>query len=156
MISDKGRYNFKRLAGLLNEELKLIPDPSGRSDRNTLSFYVEEYILNLSTNLITQIDNVMNQNGYVVSISQSSTKMQENSLATKIIISSNQAQAQSKEFLFTALVNFDESSNTAISISHNSLTQQFNLNTRHLANDIALLSQEVVTHILNQLKSNSN
>jgi len=154
MISENSKYNFKRLAGILSEGLTLVPDPSGRSDIGTLSFYVEEYMLNISSVIIGQTDQSLSQNGYKVAISQGNTKMHENTLATKLIISSLAKNAQAKEYVLTTIVNFEQGGNTAVSVSHNSLTEQFNLNSQHTGADVQLFVKEIITHISNSLKTN--
>lgn len=154
MISENSKYNFKRLAGIISEGLTLVPDPSGRSDKGTLSYYVEEYMLNITSVIISQLDQNLTSEGYKVAISQGNTKMQENVLATKLIISSNGRASNSKEYVLTTLVNFEQGGNTAVSVSHNSLTEQFNLNSKHTWSDVQLFVKEIITHISNSLKVN--
>lgn len=154
MISKDNKYRFKQLAGIIQEGVRLVSDAAGRSDNNTLSYYVEEYLLNTCSMIITRLDQVLSNNGYHVAISQGNTKMQENSLATKIIVSSPGKNDQSKEYLITAMVNFEQGANTAFSVSHGGLTEKFNLNSKHTSNDVALFSQEIITYFSNSLKSN--
>lgn len=153
MLSESFKNRNKRLAGILAEELKLIPDPSGRSDKNTFSWYAEEYLLNLCSVIISSLDHNFSHNGFTVAISQQSTKMQQNTLVTKLTIKSGDLHKNNKDYLLTAMLNFSESANTTITISHDALTQSFNLNTQHSGNDINILIREIITYISNSLKT---
>lgn len=146
MISEQSKNRLKHLAGLISENLKLVPDISGRSDKNTLSWFVEEYILNISNIIINSIDLSLSQSGYRVAISKSNTKMQKNSLSALLIVNND------KKYMFTAMVNFEQGANTSVSISHNQMIEQFNLNSHHSLNDINLFIKEIVNYITNSLK----
>lgn len=150
MLSENSKKKLQKLAGIIVENLRLVPDPSGRSDANTLSWYVEEYLLNLLSNIVNTLDTTLSAQGYTVAISQGNTKMQENSLVTKIIISSPNKQHQ--EYLITAIANFEQGTSTSVSVSNSSITQKFDLASHHKGTDVNTFIQNVVTNIFNSLQ----
>lgn len=149
MLSEINKIKLQKLAGIILENLTLVPDPSGRSDANTLSWFMEEYLLKLSSNIINSLDNTLSSNGFTVAISQGNTRMQENSLATKLIIYNGSSQ---QEYLVTAIVNFEQGANTSVSITNNGLTQKFDLTSHHKGVDVNTFIQNVVNNISNSLK----
>ncbi len=151
MISNKAKINYKRLAGIITENLKLIPDASGRSGRNTLSWYVEEYLLNLSVLIINSLDKTLSANEFRVAISQSNTIMQTNSLATKILITYPENN-KTKEYLLTLLVNFEQGAGTSLSITTDKLTDKFDLSSHHSEDDVNSFVTNAVNHISNSLR----
>lgn len=152
MISESSKSNFRRLAGIITEGITLVPDPSGRSDKNTFSYFAEEFLLNLCSIIISSLDNYVTQNGLgTVSISQGSTKMQQNALVTKLFIANNQSQVKPQEYLFTAIINFAGETNTSLSVTHNGINQPFSLTSHHQGNDINTFVKDVVTYIANSI-----
>ena len=146
ILSESFKNRLKNLAGIVNE-IKLIPDDtSGRSNPNTLSWFTEEYLLNLSSIIITSLDNSLKNNGINLAISQGNTKIQQNTVVTKLIVNNT------INLLFTALVAFNSGANTVITISiPGGNTQQFNLNAQHTESAVNDLVQEIITYVQNIL-----
>lgn len=150
MISDSNKNRLKNLAGILCENIHLVPEASGRSEKGTLSWYVEEYLINISMITINNLDKTIIDKGGKLSINQPDTKMQENSFSTKLI-----AEIAGKKIIFilSFLVNFSENSNTSASVYHDGLTEKFNLNSKHSLSDINLLTGEITNYISNLIST---
>lgn len=148
MISESNKIRLKNLAGILQEDIHLVPEASGRSEKGTLSWYTEEYLINLGMIVINNLDKSIIAKGGKLSINQPDTKMQENSFSTKLI-----AENAGKKIIFVLsfLVNFSENSNTSASIYQNGLIEKFNLNSKHSISDINLFSNEIINYISNLL-----
>ena len=138
----------------INENVKLTSD-HGRSGVGTLSWYAEEYLLNLGSTILTKLDeSVQNELGMKLSMSKSSTKMVSNSLVTKLIVdgSSKSGQPINPEFILTLNVNFEQGGNTAGTVTYKGTTDTFNLNSKHSEGDMSLFIGEMVSHVLNTIK----
>lgn len=136
MISHSSKNRFQSLAGILKENVSLIPSTEGRSDQGTLSWFVEQYIIGLCEKIITNVDDKTTEIGSEIAISQSSTKMNENSFSTILIY-------DNKKILLTALVNFNQNASTSISVNN----KQFILKTHHSAIDVNTLIEDVSKYI---------
>jgi hypothetical protein len=151
MISKKYKNNLKRLAGLITENVE-FEATQGRSEPETLSWYSEEYILNLSERIVNDLDSNISQKGnYNLEISRSSTKISSNTLSTKLNINNLNNSTDKKEFLLTISVNFEQSSNTVVSITIKGVTNKFTMNSKHSASDLENLKNEAVEYFLNSL-----
>lgn len=146
MISGQNKSRLQALAGLINEDVSLISNLGGRSDKNTLSFYVEGYLLNLAELLINNIEDTLKQNNIQVAISKGDTKISTNSIATRLIINK-------RDYLITLLVSFEQNSNTSASLSYDGKNEVFNLTSRHEQNDINLFIKEVTQRVINSLNA---
>lgn len=138
----------------LNESIKLTAD-HGRSGSGTLSWYAEEYLLNLGSIIITNLDNSIQQElNMKLSMSKSSTKMVANSLVTKLIVdgASENGARINPEFVLTFNVNFEQDANTSGTVTYKGVTDTFNLGSKHSESDMSLFINEVVSHILNTIK----
>lgn len=146
MFKEENKNRLKFLAGInvINENVSLVANTAGRSDSNTLSFYVEGYLLNLTELIINTIEDVLKNKGIQISISKKNTKISENSIATQLIINN-------REFLLTLLVSFEQGSNTSASLTSNGQTENFNLNSQHNNNDVNLFIKEIVQRLLGVL-----
>lgn len=152
MISKNNKYRLQELAGLkpliLNEgvEFKSI---SGRSPQGTLSWFAEEYILNISKQIVNSLDSTISNDGLVLEISQSGTKINGNTFTTHLNILNNNEKT---EFMLTVSVNFEQNSNTVASVTLKGTTNHFSMNSKHSLEDIQNLVQEVTSSFLNSYK----
>ena len=137
MISRNSKKRIQDLAGIIiNENVSLIPSPEGRSGPNTLSWFVEQYIINMAEEIISQVDKKSSTIGNKLAISQGKTKMQENSFST-ILISGNE------EILFTILVNFNQDASTSVSFND----EQFILKSHHSASDLNSFIMQIIERL---------
>jgi len=151
MIGDRNKIRSQYLAGIISEDIKLVPSNQGRSEPGTLGYYMEEYIIRLSERIITTLDQTLQKDRFVLSISQGGTKMAENSFTAKLLVK-NLGQ-NTKDFILNILVNLNDSANTAVSVTSDGMTDKFNLNSNHTAADVDKLIQEINNRIYNSLRS---
>jgi hypothetical protein len=137
MINENTKKRIKFLAGLLKEEIRLISSSSkGRSDAGTLNYYIEQYLLDISSRILNSLQDKYSD----FKIDSSSTKIYQNTLILKFYVRNN-------DFLLTAIVSPDNNLNTSVSISNNGKTEKFNLNSKHNFNDTELFIQEIVDRV---------
>lgn len=151
IISEKYKRNLKRLAGLIQETVEFKAETQGRSEPGTLSWYAEEYILNTSESIVNSLDSKITENNLVLQISKSSTRISSNTFSTKLIIVNPNENNEPIEFLLTVSVNFEQNSNTAVSITLKGVTNKFTMNSKHSSSDLEDLKTEVVNSFLNSL-----
>ena len=160
-ISESLKTRFQKLAGLrnnssinLNEGIKLIAS-FGRSDKDTLSWYGEEYLLNLTTQIINTLDEaIKKEQGLELLMSRSSTRMAENTFVTKIAVVEFGTQEKSKEneFIISLNIDYENNSNTVGTVTFKGITSSFNLSSKHSKTDLELFKQEIINNILNLVK----
>ena len=154
-ISEGYKKRMLELSGVfINEKVELTA-ANGRSGAGTLSWYAEEYLLNLGSIIITNLDNTVQQELRMkLSMSRSSTKMVANSLVTKLIVDgvSEGGKKINSEFILTFNVNFEQNANTSGTVTYKGTTDTFNLGSKHSESDMTLFINEVVSHILNIIK----
>ena len=141
----------------INESVKLTAT-HGRSGTGTLSWYAEEYLLNLGSIVLTNLDGaVQNELKMKLAMSKSSTKMVSNSLVTKLIVDgvTENGKKVDSEFVLTFNVNFEQNGNTAGTVTYKGTTDTFNLNSKHSESDMTLFISEIVNHVLNTIKIES-
>lgn len=137
MLNENFINRSKILAGIINEDIKLVSNSGdGRSGSGTLGFYIEQYLLDLTSNILNSIKNKTGS----LEVSPDSTKISENTLIVKFKI-------QNQEFLLTSLVSFEQNANTSVSISNGGKTEKFNLNSKHSNNDVKLFIQEILERL---------
>lgn len=142
---------------IVNENVKLTAT-QGRSGTGTLSWYAEEYLLNLGSTILTNLDeSVQKELNMKLQMSRSFTKMVANSLVTKLIVDgvSKTGQKINSEFVLTLNVNFESGGNTASSISYQGTTDTLNLNSKHSEEDMSLFMRNIISYILNTIKRES-
>lgn len=146
------------LSGTRIDERVTLEANQGRSDSGTLSWYVEGYLLNAGSNILTALDEaVQNELKMKLAMSKSSTKMVSNSLVTKLFVqgTGQSGAGQGLEFMLTLNVNFEQGGNTSATVTYKGTTDSFNLSSKHSGNDMSLFSREITGHILNLVKIES-
>lgn len=151
IISEKYKNNLKRLAGLIQENIEFKAETNGRSEEGTLSWYAEEYILNISEQIVNYLDSEINKLGSILQISKSSTKIASNTFTTKLNVINENENNEPVEFLLAVSVNFEQNSNTVISITLKGVTNKFTMNSKHSASDLEDLKREAINSFLNSL-----
>lgn len=151
IISEQYKNNLKRLAGLLKESIQ-FKATQGRSEQGTLSWYSEEYILTLAEQIVNTLDSEVSKiQDLILEISKSSTKIASNTFATKLNIKNKNNSIEPMEFLLTVSVNFEQNSNTTVSITIKGVTNKFSMNSKHSESDLFDLKNQVVTSFLNSV-----
>jgi hypothetical protein len=154
MINESLKNRLKKLAGILNEDNIKLSSSTGRSGEETLSFYSEDYLLNLGSKILTNLDNrIQEEENLILQMSQSSTKINANSLFIKLNIVGDYKQIKlNEEFELTLTVQFSDNSNTIVAIDYKGLINKFNLNSKHSSEDLKKFESEIVENILNSIK----
>ena len=145
IISKKYKNNLKRLAGLVQENIE-FKATIGRSETGTLSWYAEEYILNIAKQIVNSLDTQISQiEGSILQISKSSTKIASNTFTTKLNVRNTNLNQEPVEFLLTVSVNFEQNSNTAISVTTKGVTNKFTMNSKHSLSDLEFKKELVAS-----------
>lgn len=143
------------LSGTRIDEKVTLTAGQGRSDSGTISWYAEEYLLNLGSNILTSLDEaVQKELRMKLAMSKSSTKMVSNSLVTKLFVQ-NSNSGNEFEFMLTLNVNFEQGGNTSSTVTYKGTTDTFNLNSQHSGSDASLFMSEITNHILNTVRIES-
>ena len=151
IISKKYKNNLQRLAGLVQENIE-FKATKGRSEQGTLSWYAEEYLLNLAQQIVNSLDiEISKEEGTVLQISESATKIASNTFTTKLTVKNTNTNAKPVEFLLAIAVNFEQNSNTAISVTLKGVTNKFTMNSKHSSSDLVNLKNEAINSFLNSL-----
>lgn len=158
MLTENYKNRLQKLSGIeksiIQEEVTLVAN-LGRSDKDTLSWFGEEYLLNLGSSIISILDNdVKKEQNLTLLMSKSSTKMAENTLVTKLIIQQITPNSEKIEYVFilTLNVQYEKNSNTLGTITFKGITNNFNLSSKHSKTDLDLFKQELINNILNTFK----
>jgi hypothetical protein len=154
MINESLKNRLKQLAGILNEDTIKLSSSTGRSGEETLSFYSEDYLLNLGSKILTSLDNeIQEEEDLILQMSKSSTKINANSLFIKLNVVGNYQEIKlNEEFEITLTVQFSDNSNTVVAIDYKGLINKFNLSSKHSSEDLEKFESEIVQNILNSIK----
>jgi hypothetical protein len=159
MISESYKNRIKILSGILKEDNIELKSNTGRSDEDTLGWFSESYLLNLGSEILTDIDNKIEKDSLLnLQLLKSSTKLISNSLFIKMIITGDyEGNSINEDFDLVLTVQFTNDSNTVASINFKGIISRFNLNSKHSSKDLELFKNEIIDNIFNSLKiSNKN
>jgi hypothetical protein len=159
MINESYKNRIQKLAGIINEDAINLTSKNGRSGEGTLSWYSEDYLLDLGSKILTELDNkIESEETLTLQLFKGSTKMQQNSIfiTTKIVGEVDEKEVD-EEFEIAITVQFSDDSNTVASVTYRNVTNKFNLSSKHSADDLSRFIDEVVNNIINSIKiSNLN
>lgn len=154
IISETYKNRLKQLGGIINEiELKAT---SGRSGVNTLSYFVEEYLLNIGGILLDMVNKRTSEDpNKLFKINQSENKISNNSLLMSFQIEDLTDKNNVKEINFNLnlLVKLESNSNTVAILKYENVNDEFNLQSKHSENDIKDFLNEITTRIFNVEKT---
>ena len=96
---EKAKDDNKDRNIISENEIKLISH-GGRSDERTISWHCEEYILNLGSEFLTQLDDLIHREfqEYVLNVHKGDTKISSNTLIIKISIEKKRRSKRTKGF----------------------------------------------------------
>lgn len=152
LLSESYKNKLKSLAGVISENVE-FKATQGRSELGTLSWYAEEYILNFAELLVNSLDQeILQQQEYILEISRSQTKIAANTFNTQLNIKKTDPNFKALEFLLTIAVNFEQGSNTTVSITKSGVTTKFSMSSKHSAADLQNLKQQVITAFTNSIQ----
>lgn len=150
IISKTYKNRLRELSGIVNEiELKAT---SGRSGVNTLSYFVEEYLLNLGGMLLDILNKKTEENpNKNFKINQPENKISNNSLFMSFQIEDLTDKNNVKEINFNLnlLVKLESNSNTVAILKYENVNDEFNLQSKHSEQDIQDFLNEITTRVFN-------
>lgn len=150
IISETYKSRLRELSGIVNEiELKAT---SGRSGVNTLSYFVEEYLLNLGGILLDILNKKTEENpNKNFKINQPENKISNNSLFMSFQIEDLTDKNNVKEINFNLnlLVKLESNSNTVAILKYENVNDEFNLQSKHSEQDIQDFLNEITTRVFN-------
>jgi hypothetical protein len=154
IISEIYKSRLRELSGIVNEiELKAT---SGRSGVNTLSYFIEEYLLNLGGMLLDILNKKTEENtNKNFKINQSENKISNNSLFISFQIKDLTDKNNVKEINFNLnlLVKIESNSNTVAILKYENVNDEFNLQSKHSEEDIQDFINEITTRVFNVEKT---
>jgi len=153
MLNEDYKNRIQKLAGIISESVALQAN-TGRSDNGTLSWYSENYLLELGSKILTKLDIEIEKNeNLVLQLIKSSTKLTANSLFVNLKIKGTMdAKEIDEELDLTLTVQFELDSNTVGAITYRGVTNRFNLTSKHSSEDLERFILEIVDNILNSIK----
>jgi len=150
IISETYKSRLRELSGIVNEiELKAT---SGRSGVNTLSYFVEEYLLNLGGMILDILNKKTEENpNKNFKINQPENKISNNSLFMSFQIEDLTDKNNVKEINFNLnlLVKLESNSNTVAILKYENVNDEFNLQSKHSEQDIQDFLNEITTRVFN-------
>ena len=154
MISESYIKRIKSLAGIINEDSVELTSKTGRSDKETLGWYSEGYLLSLGSDILNALDERVDKDeDLTLKLLKSSTKISANSLFINIIISGLWGGRNiNEEFDIVLTVQFSNDSNTVASTNYKGVDSRFNLSSKHSSEDLELFKSEVVNNVFNSIK----
>lgn len=145
---------MKRLSGIRLDEIELRAT-NGRSPEGTLSFYVEEYILNVGERILNSLDPKIKETQVMdLSIGSGTVKISQNSLLIPFRIEdkSNPKNVSATDYSLSISVNLEGASNTVASLKYGTLNDEFNLQSKHSTKDVDDFIGEIVKRVINVQK----
>lgn len=156
MISESYKNRIKKLSGIRLTEIE-IKAISGRSDKNTMSFFIEEYLINLSEIFLEKLKKeILNIENIKLEIDKTNNKISNNSILINFKTQDQTDINNIKEINFSInfIVKIESGSNTVAILKHDNIIDEFNLQSKHSNNDIQDFLDEIVTRIFNIEKDN--
>ena len=149
---NKSHIRRQYLAGIVTEGVQLVASSGGRSDANTIGWHIEEYLLAFATDILNRLDKKTDEKHlFSILISQSGTKIFSNTIAIHFSLKNKQNVTEKNDFLLTAMVKMDKSSDTEVSVTYSGITNKYNLNAKHSAADLNQFKQTIVDSVINQV-----
>ena len=153
-LSESYIRQLKRLSGIRLYEVELKAT-SGRSEKGTLSYYVEDYILNVGEMTINSLDAKVKETQVMeIRIEQGSIKISQNSLLIPFRIEdrSNPKNIAGTDYSLSISVNLESTSGTVAVLKYGTLNDEFNLQSKHSFGDVSDFVSEIVNRVVNVQK----
>lgn len=150
-ISESYINRLQKLSGIILEKIELRAS-SGRSEEGTLSYFIEDYILNIGENFINLLDIEVNKNNsLVLEIQNGSIKISQNSLVIpfKIKNTENPNDIKITDYSLSIFVNIESSGNTVATLKYGTLNDEFNLQSKHSFKDVSDFIGEIIQRTMN-------
>ena len=155
IISETYKNRLKQLSGIILNEIELKAT-SGRSGDNTLSYFVEEYLLNLGGMFLDLVSSKTEENqNKNFKLNQPENKISNNSLFISFQIEDLTDKNNVKEINFNLnlLVKLESNSNTVAILKYENVNDEFNLQSKHSEEDVKDFLNEILTRVFNVEKT---
>lgn len=147
MINENSIIRFKKLAGILQENTIDFSASGGRSGKETLGFYVEEYLLSLCSSFVTKLDDEIKKIEETLVLIKEDTKIDKNNVFFKF-----KTKESNDEFSVNIMVAFEDSSKTKCIILFKDTKTEFDLTSKHSEADLKNFITNSVNAIINLIK----
>jgi len=150
ILNEKEYKRLKELAGLLNEDTVVFSSSGGRSDKDTLGYYIEDYLINLSSQFVSALDSEFKKINETLVLIKEDSKIDKNNIFFKFKIKDN-----SDDFFINLVVNLEDSARTKCVIMYKSTKTEFDLNSKQSSADLKIFIKNSVEAVLNLIKVKS-
>lgn len=147
MLKENSIIRFKKLAGILQENTIDFSASGGRSGKETLGFYVEEYLLSLCSSFVTKLDDEIKKIEEILVLIKEDTKIDKNNIFFKF-----KTKESNDEFSVNIMVAFEDSSKTKCIILFKDTKTEFDLTSKHSEVDLKNFITNSVNAIINLIK----
>ena len=80
LLNEKKYKRFKELAGLINEDTVNFSASGGRSEKGTLGYFVEEYLIELASKFVSKLDEQFKANDKTLVLIKEKSKIDKNNI----------------------------------------------------------------------------
>lgn len=147
MLTENKILRFKKLAGLINEDTVNFSASGGRSGEGTLGYYIEEYLINLSSKFVSKLDEGFKKNNKILVLIKEDSKIDKNN-----IFFTFKEKDSKNEFSINFVVNLEDSARTKCIIIYKSTKTEFDLNSKQSSSDLDIFINNSVEAIINLTK----
>lgn len=150
LLNEKECNRLKKLAGLLNEDTVNFSASGGRSDIGTLGYYIEDYLINLSSQFVSELDTEFKKTNQILVLIKEDSKINKNNIFFKFKIKDSP-----DIFFINLVVNLEDSARTKCIIMYKSTKTEFDLNSKQSSADLKIFIKNSVEAVLNLIKVKS-
>ncbi len=146
-LNEEKILRFKKLAGLINEDTVNFTASGGRSEKGTLGYFVEEYLIELASKFVSKLDEQFKENNKILVLIKENSKIDKNNIFFNFKIKDSKS-----EFSINLVVNLEDSARTKCIIMYQSTKTEFDLNSKQSLADLNIFINNSVEAILNLIK----
>jgi hypothetical protein len=146
-LNEQKISRFKKLAGILNEDTVNFTASGGRSEKGTLGYFVEEYLIELASKFVSKLDEEFKADDKTLVLIKEKSKIDKNNIFFNFKIKDSKY-----EFSVNLVVNLEDSARTKCIILYQSTKTEFDLNSKQSSSDLNIFINNSVEAILNLIK----
>jgi hypothetical protein len=146
-LNEQKILRFKELAGILNEDTVNFTASGGRSEKGTLGYFVEEYLIELASKFVSKLDEEFKADNETLVLIKEKSKIDKNNIFFNFKLKDSK-----HEFSVNLVVNLEDSARTKSIIMYQSTKTEFDLNSKQSSADLNIFINNSVEAILNLIK----
>jgi hypothetical protein len=146
-LNEQKISRFKKLAGILNEDTVNFTASGGRSEKGTLGYFVEEYLIELASKFVSKLDEEFKADDKTLVLIKEKSKIDKNNIFFNFKLKDSKY-----EFSVNLIVNLEDSARTKSIILYQSTKTEFDLNSKQSSADLNIFINNSVEAILNLIK----